>query len=280
LPTQPIQPDPISDLTSPTSIIHDTSPQHTQIGSDSSSDEGIDLVTPIPDIPPTSQRPTRDKHLPSYLSDYVCNQSSTSSVTSSSGSLYPISNYHSFAHLSSLHHAYTVSLTHNTEPSSYSEACKHECWQRAMNDELEALAKTGTWEIVDLPPHTKPIGSKWVYKIKHKVDGSIERYKARLVAKGYSQIEGLDFFDTFSPVAKLTTVRLLLAVASTQNWHLHQLDVNNAFLHGDLKEDVYMLIPDGVHTTDRSNVTRSKREFEVRKRPTKHTHSLCMDGFH
>ncbi|MCH79800.1 retrovirus-related Pol polyprotein from transposon TNT 1-94, partial [Trifolium medium] len=191
-------------------------------------------------------KPTRTRHAPNYLSDYVCNHSSSLGEQSSTCILYPISEYHTFSNLSPTHHAYTVSLTHTLEPTSYTEACKHECWRRAMNDELEALAKTGTWMIVDLPPLVKPIGSKWVYKVKYKVDGSIERHKARLVAKGYNQIEGLDFFDTFSPVAKLTTVRTLLAIAAVKQWNLHQLDVNNAFLHGDLAEDVYMHIPDGV----------------------------------
>jgi hypothetical protein len=115
-----------------------------------------------------------------------------------------------------------------------------------MNVDLTALEKTGTWKLVDLPPHVKPIGCRWVYKIKYHADGSIERYKARLVAKGYNQIEGIDYFDTYSPVAKLTSVRTVIALASVNNWFIHQLDVNNAFLHGELEEDVYMVLPHGV----------------------------------
>jgi hypothetical protein len=201
-------------------------------------------------------RPIRTKHAPSYLTDYVCNTSADLSKLSSTGSKYPICDYHNFRNLSPSYHAYTLSVTHNTEPSSYLEACSSEHWRQAMNLELDALTKTGTWKIVDLPPNVNPIGSKWVYKVKYKADGSIERYKARLVAKGYNQVEGLDYFDTFSPVAKLSTVRVLLALASVNKWHLHQMDVNNAFLHGELQEDVYMAIPEGVQVDKQNQVCK------------------------
>nr|ABE88097.1 Reverse transcriptase (RNA-dependent DNA polymerase) [Medicago truncatula] len=130
-----------------------------------------------------------------------------------------------------------------------------------MQSEITALEQTGTWKIVDLPPAVKPIGCRWIFKIKHNVDGSIERYKARLVAKGYNQIEGLDYFDTYSPVAKLTTVRFIIALASINHWHLHQFDVNNAFLHGELQEDVYMIIPPGVPHSHQDEVCKLNKSL-------------------
>ena len=114
-----------------------------------------------------------------------------------------------------------------------------------MSQELNALEANHTWVLTSLPPGKHPIGFKWVYKLKFKSDGSIERYKACLVAKGYNQQEGIDYFETFSHVAKLVTVRSFVAIVAAEGWSLTQLDVNNAFLHGDLDEEVYMSLPLG-----------------------------------
>ena len=138
---------------------------------------------------------------------------------------------------------------------------KHPKWRNAMRAEIDALEANHTWTLTASPPNKKPIGCKWVYKIKYNPDGSVERYKARLVAKGYNQQEGLDYTDTFAPVAKLVTVRVLLALAATHNWHLHQLDVNNAFFHGNLDEDVYMHLPPGFRRKGETQVCKLNKSL-------------------
>lgn len=100
--------------------------------------------------------------------------------------------------------------------------------------------------MVPLPSNKTPIGCKWVYEVKLKSDGSLERYKARLVAKGFTQREGMDFHETFSPVVKMTTIWSVIAIVASKHWPLHQLDVNNARMHCNLYEDVYMLMPEGI----------------------------------
>nr|KYP76940.1 Retrovirus-related Pol polyprotein from transposon TNT 1-94 [Cajanus cajan] len=108
-----------------------------------------------------------------------------------------------------------------------------------MLDELCALQNNGTWDLVSLPPGKSVVGCRWIFTVKVGPDGTIDRLKARLVAKGYTQIFGLDYGDTFSPVAKMTSVRLFLAMAALRRWPLYQLDVKNSFLHGDLLEEIY-----------------------------------------
>ncbi|KAK8933736.1 hypothetical protein KSP39_PZI015982 [Platanthera zijinensis] len=132
------------------------------------------------------------------------------------------------------------------EPRSYQEAVGKLEWQQAMTLELQAFHRTHTWDIVPCPPGVIPVSCKWIFKIKTRPDGSIERHKARLVARGFSQEHGIDYDETFAPVARMTTVRTLLAVAAARNWPLHQMDVTNAFLHGDLTEVVYMAPPLGL----------------------------------
>lgn len=165
------------------------------------------------------RRSAREWHQPKKLADYVCSLSTQSAQPISSGTPYPTTSFHSFSNLSHSHKQFSISLSNVTEPQTYEEASKLDCWTEAMKVELDALDRNGTRAIVDLPYNVIPISSKWVYKIKHRADSSIERLKARLVAKRYNQLEGLDFFDTFSPVAKLTTVRVLLTLASIHNWH-------------------------------------------------------------
>nr|XP_016512631.1 PREDICTED: uncharacterized mitochondrial protein AtMg00820-like [Nicotiana tabacum] len=136
--------------------------------------------------------------------------------------------------------AYLSKITSLKEPSSYEEAASDPKWVEAITQELNALKENETWSLVDLPTEKVPIGCKWVFKIKYRADGEFKRYKARLVAKWYNQIEGLDYQETFSLVVKMVTARVVLALAAAHNWNLHQMDVYNAFLQGNLIEEVYM----------------------------------------
>ena len=114
-----------------------------------------------------------------------------------------------------------------------------------MVEEMEALDKNEAWDLVELPDGRKPIGSKWVFKKKLNVVGKVEKYKARLVAKGYSQVEGIDFGEIFSLVAKMNSIRFLLSLATTFDLEVEQMDVKTTFLHGDLNEEIYMKQPKG-----------------------------------
>ena len=134
------------------------------------------------------------------------------------------------------------------EPQTYKEAMtspEAPFWKEVINSEVESILQNHTWELVDIPPGNKPIGYKWIFKRKLKADGSIDKYKAQLVAKGYKQKEGLDYFDTYSPVSRITSIRMLIAIASLNNMEIHHMDVKTTFLNGGLDEEIYMEQPEG-----------------------------------
>ncbi|CAL9012449.1 unnamed protein product [Prunus brigantina] len=137
------------------------------------------------------------------------------------------------------------SLPDETKPATYKLASQSPVWIKAMQEELDALHMQGTWILVPKPCYKNVVGSKWVYRIKRNSDGTVSRHKARLVAQGFSQEPGLVFSETFSPVVRHTTVRLILSIAAMNKWSLRQLDVKNSFLHGDLEEEVFMRQPPG-----------------------------------
>lgn len=136
-------------------------------------------------------------------------------------------------------------LTHAGEPTTYAEAQGDPAWHTAMKQELESVEKNRTWELVDLPTGHRPISLKWVFKLKKDEKGAVIKHKARLVARGFILQEGIDYDDTFALVARMESVRVLLALAAQEGWWLHHVDMKSAFLNGDLKEEVYVRQPPG-----------------------------------
>ena len=139
-------------------------------------------------------------------------------------------------------------FTLDDEPCSLKDAQESDDWpkwKKAMDEEIQALNKNKTWEIVDRPPNARPVKNKWVFKVKLDSQGRIERYKARLVAKGFTQIQNVDYKETYAPVASMNTIRIFFAIANQHDMELAQFDVKTAFLYGDLDEDIYMEFPEG-----------------------------------
>ena len=250
-----IEPDSSASSSSSPSTIHDTQNAETQ-------ETGISFV-PI-------TRPKRTTRAPTYLSEYQCSlvpstssspptseteisfpilsissSPSTSQTSHTHKTPYPFSSVVSYDKMNEPFQSYVFAYNAEIEPKTFRQAMKSEKWTKAANEELHALESNNTCVVESLPEGKNVVGCKWVFTIKYNPDGTIERYKARLVAQGFTQQEGIDYLETFSPVAKLTSVKTILGLASAKGWSLTQMDVSNAFLHGELDEEIFMSLPQG-----------------------------------
>ena len=166
----------------------------------------VALVPPVP-----LRKSTRDIRPPTYLQDDAC-------TTIVAGAPYDLDQCLTYSHLEPCYHSYLLAVSLSPkEPASFSQAIQDPLWRAAMDKEIQALEQNHTWDVTTLPLGKSPIGCKWVYKVKLNPNGSVERFKASLVAKGYTQREGLDFLETFSPIAKTILVRVLLALVLPNN---------------------------------------------------------------
>lgn len=189
--------------------------------------------SPIPQSPrPLTPTPTPPPYSPPPLNPTPIPPPQPSVVTRSKNNIRkPIQK---------LNLAAQLSTNPNLEPSTVTQAIQDPKWRQAMSEEFDALVWNGTWDLVPSHPSQNVVGCKWIFRTKRLSNGSVDRYKARLVAKRFHQRPGVDYHDTFTPVVKPTTVRLVLSLAVMRGWLLRQLDVNNAFLQGSLSEDVFM----------------------------------------
>jgi hypothetical protein len=136
-----------------------------------------------------------------------------------------------------------ILLVQSSYPQTYGEATRNPFWESSMREEYNSLLENQTWDMVPIPSWRKLVRCRWVYKTKSVVDGHIRRYKARLVSKVFQQVHGINYDETFAPVEKRNSIRLALAIVVAKGWEVHQMDVKNAFLHGDLFEEIYMEHP-------------------------------------
>jgi hypothetical protein len=160
------------------------------------------------------------------------------------------------------HCTHVANVADGSELRTWAQAMRSpyaEEWKAAADEEYAALLRNNTWEIVKLPPGKKPIGSRWVWLIKRKSDGSIDRFKARLVAQGFSQKPGLDYVEVFAPTCRMASLRLILAIAAIEDLHIHSIDISNAYLNGELEEEIYMKQPEGYHVGDPDCVCHLKK---------------------
>ncbi|GJX52001.1 ribonuclease H-like domain-containing protein [Tanacetum coccineum] len=238
--------------------------------------EGSEDINPMTNSQGTQnlRRSSRQSVFPKNYNDFVVE----------SKVKYGLEKFVGYAKLNTENLCFVTELNKSHEPKTFSEALRYSHWTDAMNKEMEALLRNDTWDLVDFPKDRKAISSKWLWKIKFKSSGEIERYKARFVALGCNQREGIDYEETFSLAIKMTTVRCLLNIVVLSDWPMFQLVIDNAFLYGDLNEVVYMKPPQGYYASDCNKVCRLKKSlYGLKQAPrqwnAKLTCALVENGF-
>jgi hypothetical protein len=167
----------------------------------------------------------------------------------------------------------------DSDPSSYKEAVSQQVWRDSMAKKYSSIMRNDVWQIVPKPEGKSVIGSRWVYKIKQGVDGSVEKCKARFVAKGFSQVEGIDYDETFVPIARYSSVRVILAISAPMGWKVHQMDVKTAFLNKVVEEEIYVEQPEGFETFNRdTHVCKLKRALSGLKHAPRAWYA-CIDNY-